>query len=77
MSAARTTFSDPCSTPVARTGASPRGTIEDLERLRDDALRGGGAERVESQHRRGKTGSSPATARSTAARSSFSARTSP
>ncbi len=54
MNPARTTPSDPCSTPGTAASASPRGAIEDLERLRDQARSGGGAERVESQHRRGK-----------------------
>ena len=54
MNPARTPPSDPCSTPVAPASASPRGTLEDLEHLKGEALLGGGAERIESQHRRGK-----------------------
>ena len=54
MNPARTPPSDPCSTPGAPANTSPRGTLEDLERLKGEALLGGGAERIESQHRRGK-----------------------
>ena len=54
MNPVRTPPSDPCSTPGAPANTSPRGTLEDLEHLKGEALLGGGAERIESQHRRGK-----------------------